>query len=169
MDIDGEYIVKRLFAIATTGGLSSKVPPAVDALLDPAVVRSDVEPLWREFRACYPSEAAAVAAAEQNEAVVLLPFLNTPSNIEGCWRVLNSLFSEEEALQIITDNPGILTNLPGQLRRSSVREIRASVGLVQAVSTIPKGVRSLIPTFTAVTSIALIAKRLADCAGQVCG
>ena len=167
--IDGEYIAKRLFAVATTSALSSKLPPAVDALLDPAITRSDVEPLWREFRACYPTEAAAIAAAERNEAIVLLPFVNRASNIEGCWRVLNQLFAEDEALELITKNPGILTNIPGQLRRTSVAEIRGSVGLVEAVGAIPKGVRSQIPVVTAITIVALIAKRLNDCAGQICG
>ena len=72
------------------------LPAAVDELLDPAVARDEVLPLWREFRACYPSEPAAIAAAQRNEAP-LLPFLNTAEDIGFCFQILNDKVDEAEA------------------------------------------------------------------------
>ena len=163
------YVPKRLFAIATSGNaLGGKIPAALDALLDPAIDRDEVGPLWREFRACYPSEDDAVSAASRNLQVIL-PFVNIPSNIEGSWRVLCSKFSDAEALQIVSEHPGILANKPGELDQCSQDDIRRTVTMVTKIATIPPGVRAAIPPATAVTIVALIAKRLVECAGATCG
>jgi hypothetical protein len=46
--------------------LVMRLPDGVLELLDPAVKPQTVEPLWKEFRKCYPTEKAAVAAARRN-------------------------------------------------------------------------------------------------------
>lgn len=148
---------------------SAKLPEAVDSLLDPTIDRKAVLPLWREFRACYPSEQAAAAAARKNTAV-LLPFMNSASNIKFCRQVLGELgFDDDEALEIMTKNPGVLGNKPGELARSSQGEIRFSVRLVSLFDGAPAPVLAAIPSFTAISIVAVIAKRLNDCAGGICG
>jgi hypothetical protein len=64
-----------------------------------------VEPLWKEFRKCYPTEKAALAAARRNVAV-LLPFINTADNIRFNYQILcNELgFDEGERLNILSKN-----------------------------------------------------------------
>jgi len=163
------YVPKRLFAFVTgTAFGTATLPAAVADLVDPSV-RAEALPLWREFRACYPNEAAAIQAAQRNPAVIQ-PFQNTAGNIEGSWRVLSSMkgFTDAEALQLITRNPGILGNRPGDLIRTSELEIKGSVSLVEAVDSIPAEIRAVIPPVTAVSIVSLIVKRLYECQGQ-CG
>ena len=145
------------------------LPTAVKDLLDPGVAPASVQPLWKEFRKCFPSEKAATAAASRNVAV-LLPFINTPDNIRFCWQVLSELgFSDEEKLEIVTKNPGVLGNQPGQLARSSQGEVRFSMQLVTLFDGIPEPIRFTIPPVTGILIVTVIAKRLSDCAGGICG
>jgi len=149
--------------------LMGPLPGAVAELLDPGVTEASVVPLWREFRRCYPSEKAAIAAAKRNSAVIL-PFINTPDNIRFCYQVLGELdFDDDEILDIITKNPGVLGNKPGQLARSSQGEIRFSMALVTALDGLPEPIRMAIPPITAVTLVVVIAKRITECAGGICG
>ena len=53
----------------------------------------------------YPSEGAALAAVTRNSAIVL-PYLNRPTFISGTWTVLTDKMSEEDAIEVITRNPG---------------------------------------------------------------
>ena len=149
--------------------LVMRLPDGVLELLDPAVKPQTVEPLWKEFRKCYPTEKAAVAAARRNVAV-LLPFINTADNIRFNYQILcNELgFDEGERLNIISKNPGVLGNKPGELARSSPGEVRFSMGIVTFFDAIPPPVRSVIPPATAVLIVVVIAKRLSECAGT-CG
>ena len=145
------------------------LPEEVAADLDPTVSPSEVLPLWRELRKCYPSERAAIDAALK-QPLVLLPFINTKDNIRFCFQVLGELgFTDSERLEIITKNPGVLANRPGELASTSPGEILTSVKVVTAVDSIPEPIRRVIPTVTAVTIVALIAKRLSECAGGICG
>ena len=149
--------------------LVMRLPDGVLELLDPGVKPQTVEPLWKEFRKCYPTEKAAVAAARRNVAV-LLPFINTADNIRFNYQILcNELgFDEGERLNIISKNPGVLGNKPGELARSSPGEVRFSMGIVTFFDAIPPPVRSVIPAATAVLIVVVIAKRLSECAGT-CG
>ena len=148
---------------------SAQLPDAVAELLDPAIPTADVVPLWREFRKGFPSEEEAIRAARRNTAV-LLPFMNTADNIRFNWQVLGELgFSKEEALEIVTANPGILGNKPGQLARSSQGEIRASVSAVGIIDAIPEPIRMAVPPITAVFLVVGIANRLIECSGGICG
>ena len=72
-------------------------------------------------------------------------------------------------LEIIKANPGILANKPGQLARSSQGEVRLSINLVSSVDSIPEPLRLALPPVTGVVLVTLIAKRLAECAGGICG
>ena len=86
------------------------------------------------------------------------------------YQVLGELgFSKEEALEIVTANPGILGNRPGELARSSQGEIRASVSVVGFFDSIPDPIRMVIPPMTAVVLVVGIASRLNECAGGTCG
>ncbi len=146
----------------------SGLPPKLEQLIDPSVERSEVAPLWSEFKRLYANEAAALRAAERNQQV-LLPFLNTQANIKGNWRVLRDKFSDADARDIITQNPGVLANKPGDLETCSADEIRRSVQFVSQVESIPPGIRALIPPATGILIVSVIAKRLVDCAGATCG
>ena len=63
--------------------------------------------LWGALRACYGTESEAVAAAARNTGTIL-PYLNSPSNIKGCYAVLVELLGSEQAAEVCAKNPGIL-------------------------------------------------------------
>ena len=63
--------------------------------------------LWGALRACYGTESEAVAAAARNTGTIL-PYLNSPSNIKGCYAVLVELLGREQAAEVCAKNPGIL-------------------------------------------------------------
>ena len=156
-------VVAQLF-----GGGS--VPQSVAELIDPSISIAEVAPLWKQFRACYPSEAQAIAAAKRNP-IPLLPFLNTADNIRFNRQVLKERigFSDEEILDIITKNPGVLGNQPGQLARASKGEVLFSLSTVAFFDAIPAEIRGVIPALTGLSIVGIIAKRLTDCAGGTCG
>lgn len=63
--------------------------------------------LWGALRSCYGAESEAVAAAARNTGTIL-PYLNSPSNIKGCYAVLVELLGSEQATEVCAKNPGIL-------------------------------------------------------------
>ena len=143
--------------------------PAELAELSKACEPSEVLPLWRELRKCYPSERAALDAAKK-QPLIVLPFFNTAENIRLCNQILREQgFSEAERVDIVVTNPGVLANKPYDLANSSPDEIRDSVKFVARVESIPEPIRLAIPSVTAVTIVAFIAKRLSECAGGTCG
>ena len=79
----------------------------VDELLSPDTSRKEVEILWGALRSCYGTESEAVAAAARNTGTIL-PYLNSPSNIKGCYAVLVELMGSEQAGEVCAKNPGIL-------------------------------------------------------------
>ena len=84
------------------------LPPAqVDELLSPDTSRKEVEILWGALRSCYGTESEAVAAAARNTGTIL-PYLNSPSNIKGCYAVLVEIMGSEQAGEVCAKNPGIL-------------------------------------------------------------
>ena len=84
----GMPTVGSLVAALAVGVHSLVVPPPwggtlpaeIAETLDPKISPSEVLPLWRELRRCYPSESAAIRAAQKNQ-LVILPFINTADNI----------------------------------------------------------------------------------------
>ena len=150
--------------------LGGKLPAEIQEFVDPSISTAEVLPLWKEFRACYQSEAAAIAAAKK-QPLVILPFFNKAENIRLCWRILSEEigFSDAERREIVTSYPGVLANKPYELATSSMDEVRFSVRLASAVDSVPEEVRFAVPTVTTLAIVGLIAKRLSDCAGQICG
>ena len=150
--------------------LGGKLPAEIQEFVDPSISTAEVLPLWKEFRACYQSEAAAIAAAKK-QPLVILPFFNKAENIRLCWRILSEEigFSDAERREIVTSYPGVLANKPYELATSSMDEVRFSVRLASAVDSVPEEVRFAVPTVTTLAIVGLIAKRLSDCAGQTCG
>ena len=147
----------------------TKLPAEVAATLDPGVPTKDVEPLWRELRKCYPTERAAIDAACK-QPLVLLPFINRAENIKFCFQVLREIgFDDAERLEVITRNPGILANKPYDLSLSSMDDVRRSISAMEAIDRIPEPIRLAIPTVTVLLIVGVIAKRLSDCAGGICG
>ena len=79
----------------------------MDELLSPDTSRKEVEILWGALRSCYGTESEAVAAAARNTGTIL-PYLNSPSNIKGCYAVLVEMMGSEQAGDVCAKNPGIL-------------------------------------------------------------
>ena len=70
---------------------SKPVPAEVEALLATDFPsKAQVGIMWAALRDCYASEAEAIAAARRYPSLVL-PYMNTPSNIAGCYGVLVGL------------------------------------------------------------------------------
>lgn len=108
--------------------VADMVPKAVREL-------ETTEANWNALRACYPTEEAAVAAVKRNLPVIL-PYSydgmksNGAQNIEGSYKVLlEMLGDEEEVLDIITKNPGVLGCVPEALAKSDADEIRKFAGI----------------------------------------
>lgn len=143
------------------------LPAEVDALLEPTVDRRAATANWRQFAACYASEAEAIRAAKRNE-LPLLPFMVEADGIGFCYQILNDKFELAEVQEIIAKNPGVLGNQPGQLAKSSAGEIRAGASLVTYFDALPPQLLAVVPTITAVAVVAGVANRLRECAGT-CG
>ena len=69
---------------------------------------------------CFPTEADAVAAAARNTGTIL-PYLNSPSNIYGCFEVLTDMLGKDAARDVCTKNPSILQCKCA--RRGSIRRL----------------------------------------------
>ena len=133
-------VLADLARVQWAGDAPVALPPAVDALLDGN--RDDAELqqsrpgmrlLWAQLLEIFPTEAAASAAVARNSAIVL-PYLNRPTHIAGSWAVLQEKFgSDEEALEVVTKNPGLLSCNPRALRDSSADDVRRMAGLVDGV------------------------------------
>jgi hypothetical protein len=110
--------------------MASRLPEAVYRLLPDVILRTPadaaaVAALWRAVCKVYPSEEAA-AAAVVNTPSLILPWVNTPSNVAGSFAVLvDILDSTESAQDVISKNPGILACNPQRLALSSAGEIKA--------------------------------------------
>lgn len=111
------------------GTADGELPPNVASRLSfqtggykTATQEEEFKILWNTFKQCYPTEALAVAALEKNTAV-LTPQLNSPTKIIGTYELLLERFGEEEALVVITKNPGILCCTPQSLSSQSNDDI----------------------------------------------
>lgn len=97
--------------------------------------------LWAQLLSVYPTEAAAKEAVVRNSAIVL-PYLNRPFHIDGSWEVLKTMMSEEEALEVITKNPGILACIPAALKTSNKLAVLTTARAVDTVDNLwPEGLK----------------------------
>jgi len=83
--------------------------------------------LWGALRSCYGAESEAVAAAARNTGTIL-PYLNSPSNIKGCYAVLVELLGSEQATEVCAKNPGILQCNPRVLAPERGPKVRLARG-----------------------------------------
>jgi len=123
--------------------MASRLPEAVYRLLPDVILRTPadaaaVAALWRAVCKVYPSEEAA-AAAVVNTPSLILPWVNTPSNVAGSFAVLvDILDSTESAQDVISKNPGILACNPQRLALSSAGEIKAVAAIRATLSTLAR-------------------------------
>ena len=158
---------QRTISLFFGGG---SLPSELASIVPDSIQPSEVAPLWRELRKCYPSESAAIAAAKK-QPLIILPFFNTAETITLCHRILGDElgFTNAERLEIITLNPGVLANKPYELASSTQDEVRSAMKMVSTIESIPEPIRFAIPTVTVIAIVGVIAKRLSDCAGGICG
>ena len=131
-----------IIAAATT------LPDTVERLLPVAALndRASTTSLWKAVRECYPTEADAVAAVKRNPALCL-PWACSVSNIKGSYAYIVEVCGKDDALTVITNNPGALGNDPTRLRKtSSAAEI---IGAAKVAATVG-ALKSLVPAATAV-------------------
>ncbi|KAL1530372.1 hypothetical protein AB1Y20_001280 [Prymnesium parvum] len=112
-----------------------------DLLIDDELkaTRPAVRILWLELLKVFPTEEKALAAVAKNTAIVL-PFLIRPNFIAGSWKVLNDMMSKEEALEVVTQNPGVLASNPVGLAmqnafivKSAARAVDATEGFLDSI------------------------------------
>ena len=108
---------------------SKTVPPVVDLLLAADFPsRPQVGIMWAALRECYATDADAIAAAKRYPSLVL-PYMNSPSNIAGCFSVLSDLLGEPAARGVCIQNPAVLRNDPSSLQRCTAKDIQDSAAL----------------------------------------
>ena len=122
---------------------SKPVPAEVDALLARDFPSKDqVGICWAALRDCYVTEADAIAAARRYPSLVL-PYMNTPSNIVGCYGSLVGLLGVAGAREVCVKNPAVLGNNPSSLAGCTAKEIRDAADLRDFVDTkLPFGLRA---------------------------
>lgn len=149
-----------------------KLPEQVDELLSDDTSRREVEILWAALRSCFASEEEAIAAASRNTGTIL-PYLNSPSNIYGCFEVLVELLGRDAAASVCAKNPGILQCNPRVLAREKPEKIIQAADTVDffegALGALPPALRQNLDKLAFIALALPVAKRVADCAGQTCG
>ena len=149
-----------------------KLPEEVDELLSPDTSRKEVEILWGALRSCYGTESEAVAAAARNTGTIL-PYLNSPSNIKGCYAVLVEIMGSEQAGEVCAKNPGILQCNPRVLALEQPDSLLRAAETVDffegALGSLPPTLRQNLDKVAFSLLLLPVAKRLADCSGQTCG
>jgi hypothetical protein len=150
---------RRARVVARFGG---GLPAEVEALLPSSALaqRSTVAEQWRALRACYPSDAAAVAALGKAPALCY-PWACSPSTIRGSYAVIVEACGKEAALDVITKNPGALGNDPTRLRRSSASEIEGAAAAAAAIGGLFGALRAALPALGALGALAAAAAALA--------
>ena len=150
----------------------AKLPAEVEELLSSDTDRVTTEILWAAFRSCYATEGDAIAAAALNTGTIL-PYLNSPGNIYGSYEVLVDLLGREGAQDVCSKNPGVLQCSPIALRRESPEAIVKAADQVAffegILGQLPPALRQNLDKVAFVLLALPVAKRLADCSGQVCG
>jgi len=138
-----------------------RMPDAILSLL-PMGVRNHLifsqaaEANWNALRACYPTENAALDAATECRPLIL-PYgaeslaagfyelgeaTDRSDKIAGSYQVLqNKLSSDDEVLDIVTKNPGVLGCAPSQLEKASAEDIRRGAQIAGGVNSFFSGAR----------------------------
>ena len=149
---------------------SKPLPADVESELPDEVLnesRDGVCLLWGLAREVYGSDASTLAAVRRNSALVL-PYLNRPQHIVGCWQVLNEFMPEAEVREVITKNPGVLACNPMGLAGSSADAIKASAGAVDAVEQMPMAGRWAVPAVGVLAVGGLAVSKFIECQGGMC-
>ena len=146
---------------------STPVPAEVEMLLAREFPsRAQVPIMWNELRKCYADEAAAITAAKRTTSLIL-PYMNSPANIQGCYSILVDLLGEYGARDVCVRNPAVLGNDPASLRGCSAKDIQDSARLRELIDTkLPFGLRfwasAFIVAAIAGIAIALVAPAAAS-------
>ena len=137
-------VFSKQCGIEWRGDPAVTLPAEVEELLVSDELRASrpgVCMLWAQLLQIYPGEEAAKEAVRRNSAIVL-PYLNRPYFIEGSWQVLNEMMSAEEALEVVTNNPGILASRPEGLKMSNKAAVQATAKAVNVVDALwPEGLK----------------------------
>lgn len=144
---------------------SKRVPAEVDALLAADFPsRGQVPIMWATLLECYATEAEAIAAAKRYPSLVL-PYMNSPGNIAGSFKVLIEKVGRESAREICVKNPGVLGNDPVKLELCSAKDIEDSADLREWIDTkLPFGLRFWAGAFAA-AAVGGIGFKLASSSG----
>ena len=129
---------------------SKPVPAEVDSLLAADFPsRPQVGIMWAALRECYATDDDAIAAAKRYPSLVL-PYMNSPSNIAGCYSVLVDLLGREGARGVCIQNPAVLGNDPSSLQRCTAKDIQDSADLREFIDLrLPFGLRFWAGAFAA--------------------
>jgi len=154
-------------------GSRQKLPADVEALLSDATARRETEVLWAALRSCFKTEAEAIAAATRNTGTIL-PYLNSPGNIYGCYAVLVDMLGKDGAVDLCSKNPGILQCNPRVLAREQPEALVRAADTVDffengVLGNLPPPLRQNLDKIAFFALAIPVAKRLSDCAGQTCG
>lgn len=135
-----------------------RVPDEVDALLAPEFEsRPQVPIMWAALADCYPSEAEAIAAAKRYPSLIL-PYMNSPSNVAGCYSVLVDLLGVPGAREVCIKNPAVLGNDPASLKGCTAKDIQDTANLREFVDTkLPFGLQFWARGFAIVVVAAIAA------------
>ena len=147
----------------------TKLKPTASGTGKGLATEKEIDAIWAAFEASFGSRERALAASRKNSQV-LLPFINNANTISGANAALVSLFGKEEALEIITKNPGVLACNPKSLAQTPKADIVRAANLVDAVENIPPNIKSGIPFLTLLAIVGTVGTRLVQCGGGgVCG
>lgn len=150
---------------------SLPLPADVEELISEDTSKENVEILWAALRSCFDVEEEAIAAAVRSPSTIL-PYLNAPRNIYGCYDYLVEELGVDVAREVCSKNPGVLACDPRALRKSSGESIVSAANTVDFIENIPIPLvlRNSLDKIVFLVGFALVAKRvLIDCAGQSCG
>lgn len=112
--------------------------------------------MWNLLLKCYATEAEAITAAKRTTSLIL-PYMNSPTNIAGSYDVLVELLGEEAARDVCIRNPAVLGNDPAALRGCSAKDIQDSARLKEFIETSLLGGLRLWATAFVLTAAAGIA------------
>lgn len=146
------------------------LPDEVEELLSADTNRQQTEMMWSAFRACYATDEEAISAAQRNTGAIL-PYLNAPSNIQGCFKYLVEELGTDGARDVINKNPGVLSCAPAALRQTAIEDIQKAADTVDAIESlpIPPAVRQNADKLLFFALAIPVYLRIQACAGQSCG
>ena len=146
------------------------LPDEVEELISADTNRQQTEMMWSAFRGCYATESDAIAAAMRNTGAIL-PYLNSPGNIKGCFQYLSEELGENGARDVVTKNPGVLSCAPAALRQTAIEDIQKAADTVDAIESlpIPPALRQNADKLLFFALAIPVYLRIQACAGQTCG